>query len=96
MLYGASGAQLDRSSLQFVMSSNLGNFPASNCNDGNLNSFCHLDDFKRDPVSTINITYPCLTGTSQSLSKVEVRSAPVLRRRPVRARAARPSDAAAA
>ena len=73
MLYGASGAQLDRSSLQFVMSSNyVGVYPASNCNDGNLDNFCHLD--RNDPVSTLTITYPCPTGTSQSLSKVEVRS----------------------
>ena len=44
MLYGASGAQLDRSSLQFVMSSNYQSHPASNCNDGNLDNYCHLDN----------------------------------------------------
>jgi hypothetical protein len=76
------------------MSSNYQSHPASNCNDGNLDNYCHLDN--NDRVSTLNITYPCPTGTSQSLSKVEVRFAPVPRRRPVRARAARPSDAAAA
>lgn len=67
-LYNSSGSRISSSQLSIVMSSTLTSplAPASNCLDGNTDTYCHTT--LTDASAWLRVTYPC----AQGLSRVDV------------------------